>query len=82
MILTCRDFIGFLADYLSGAVPADQRADFDAHLAVCPSCVAYLKTYEETIKLGKMAFGHPDDQVPPEVPEELVKAILNARGKK
>ena len=56
----------------------DQRAEFERHLSVCPSCVNYLKTYEQTIILTKIA---GDDPVPAEVPESLVQAILAARSK-
>jgi anti-sigma factor RsiW len=52
--------------------------EFERHLAVCPSCVAYLKTYEQTILLAKAA---ADDPVPPDVPDSLVRAILAARSK-
>jgi anti-sigma factor RsiW len=62
-------------------LPAEERAIFDAHLAECPWCVAYLKTYQETIKLGKAAFAPSDEPVPEEVPDELVQAILAARQK-
>ena len=31
----------------------DQRVEFERHLSVCPSCVAYLKTYERTIALTR-----------------------------
>jgi len=40
--------------------------------------VAYLKTYEQTVLLAKAAAGDP---VPDEIPEPLVKAILDARHK-
>ncbi len=81
--LTCREFIGFLDDSLSGTQAAQVRADFESHLSVCSYCVDYLKTYEDAIKLGKCVHcddAHPD-QLPPDVPEELVQAILAARGK-
>jgi anti-sigma factor RsiW len=77
--MTCREFIGFLMDYLSGAVSEQERATFDAHLSVCPACRAYLKTYEETVKMGKAAYAAPEEKVPAEVPEELVQAILASR---
>lgn len=79
--MTCRDFAEFVWKYLEGELPRDQRFDFDAHLAVCPHCIAYLRTYEETVRLGKEAFRAPDAAVPDEVPEDLVRAILDARGK-
>jgi hypothetical protein len=40
--------------------------------------VAYLKTYEQTVLLAK-ASAH--DPVPDEIPEPLVKAIIDARRK-
>ena len=63
---------------LDDELPAEQRAEFDRHMAVCPSCVDYLKTYEKTVLLAK---ANGDALVPDEVPESLVKAILQARKK-
>jgi len=77
--LTCRDFVEFLAEYLSGDLPAEQRAAFDAHLASCPSCVSYSKTYLEAMRVAKAAFGCPDGPLSAEVPEELIQAVLKAR---
>jgi anti-sigma factor RsiW len=79
-VITCRELIEFLWKYLSGELPEDERFEFDAHLAVCPACVAYLRTYQATIQLGKVAFEDADEAVLANVPEELVSAILNARG--
>src|SRR5262245_23142593 len=76
--MTCQDFAEFLGEYLDGSLPEAQRALFDQHMAECPDCIAYLQIYEETIKLGKVAWAHPDDPIPAEAPEELVRAILAA----
>jgi anti-sigma factor RsiW len=73
--VTCRDVIEFLIDYCDGALPPNERALFDAHLAECPDCVAYLKNYEQTVRLEKYAFDEP----PGEIPTPLVNAILAAR---
>jgi anti-sigma factor RsiW len=78
--VTCRDFVDFLSEYFSGELAEAERAEFDAHLAECPTCVAYLDTYRRTIQLIRVARDHPEE-VPDEVPEELVKAILAARAK-
>lgn len=61
----------FLADYLDGNLPPDTLADFEHHLDVCPSCVAYLRSYRATIVLAAGSGVANDD-----VPEELVSAIL------
>jgi anti-sigma factor RsiW len=62
--------------YLDHELPPEQRAEFDRHMAVCPSCVDYLKTYEKTVLLAKSS-GH--DPAPDDVPESLIEAILKAR---
>ena len=77
--MTCREFADFMADYLSGELPPDTRAHFDEHLRVCVNCQRYLEGYEETIRLGKRAFADDQAAVPPDVPEELVQAILRAK---
>jgi len=80
--MTCRELIDFLMDYRAGALPEAQCASFEAHLELCPPCVDYLRTYEETVRLGKGACNNPDDAVSEEVPDELVQAILSARAKR
>jgi anti-sigma factor RsiW len=77
--VTCREFAEFIADYLSGDLAADDRAAFEHHLRLCANCRTYLAGYAETVKLGKRAFDGADDALPPNVPEDLVKAILAAR---
>ena len=77
--MTCRELVEFLSAYLAGELAAGEQARFDGHLAECPDCVRYLRSYEETMALAKGAFAHPDDPVPADVPEELVRAILAAR---
>ena len=77
--MTCREFVDFLLEYLSGELSAPERAECERHLAECPDCTAYLHSYRETIKLGKAVFADPAAPVPQDVPEELVQAILASR---
>jgi anti-sigma factor RsiW len=77
--LSCEEFVEFLDDYLSGRLSREVLARFNAHLAGCPSCVAYTKTYQQAVRLGQSAWLCPDETVPPEAPEDLVRAILAAR---
>ena len=74
--MTCREFIGFLMEYLLNEV---DRKEFDAHLAVCPSCVNYLKSYRETVKVSKASLSDLDQPLTDMPPEELIQAILAAR---
>lgn len=76
--MTCRDLIEVLADYLASDLPAAQRTAFERHLAICPPCVTYLKTYQDAIRLGKAAL-RPSNEPTPGLPEGLVRAVLAAR---
>ncbi len=77
--MTCREFSDFLMDYLSGELPAAEAARFRVHLEQCRSCIEYLKSYQQTVRLNRAAFQGSDDPVTQSVPEELVQAILAAR---
>jgi anti-sigma factor RsiW len=78
-LITCRELVEGLHDYLLGSLGPEATARINEHLAACPSCVAYLKTYEATIRMGRLALDPTDDPVPAEVPEALVRAVLAAR---
>jgi anti-sigma factor RsiW len=79
--VTCREFVEFLDDYLAGRLAAGSLTAFNEHLSVCPSCVAYMKTYKATVEMGRGALSASDDALPPDVPEDLVQAILAGRSK-
>ena len=76
-MITCRELIEFLDDYVAGALPSDRRRAFEEHLALCPDCVNYLESYRLTIDLGRKAL--LDDEALATVPEGLVRAILASR---
>ena len=75
-MMTCREILDFLMDYLDGGLSSAQRAVFEEHLAICTSCVAYLHNYQQTVKVGKSLAAADQGE---DVPEELVEAILAAR---
>ncbi len=81
-LITCRELIEFLHLYLDRELPPERVAEFEAHLSVCESCVTYIKTYEETIALGKAACRDWDAPAGEEVPGELIAAVLAARRRK
>jgi len=77
--VTCREFAEFMSDYLSGELPSDTRARFDDHLTRCANCRSYLTSFHESVKLGKYAYDDDCGELPTDVPEDLVHAILAAR---
>jgi anti-sigma factor RsiW len=50
-LFTCKDLVQLVTAYLEGTLPTPQRARFEAHLAVCPGCTAYLDQMRTTIRL-------------------------------
>jgi len=72
MTIVCREVIAFLDDYVAGALAAERRREFDRHLAICISCVAYLRSYRITIRAAKAAHS-PEIE---DVPADVIAAIL------
>jgi predicted anti-sigma-YlaC factor YlaD len=75
--LTCREMVDFMSAYLEDSLEPGARAAFDAHLRVCPDCIAYLGSFADTMRLAREC--REDDPPPADVPEALVQAILAAR---
>ena len=78
-MITCREFEDFVLQYLDGEVPARQLAMFELHLRICRECRDYLAAYRRTIEIGRAAFKTADEALPDDIPEDLIKAILEAR---
>jgi anti-sigma factor RsiW len=51
--LSCQELVELVTDYLECALPAEQRARFDAHLSECPGCERYLEQMRATIALAR-----------------------------
>jgi anti-sigma factor RsiW len=77
--VTCREFTDFIIDYVSGELPSDVSVAFERHIANCPDCHTYLTQYQTTIATGRQAFADDNDDVPDDVPEALIQAILRSR---
>lgn len=77
--MTCQELVEFLMQYLDGELSPEECAAFEEHLGECPDCIVYLETYRETVRVGRMVCKCPNDPVPADVPEELIRAILAAR---
>ena len=79
-LITCEEVITFLLDYLAQELSSDEQRNFERHLAICPSCAAYLSTYEQTVRLGREALRQELEADPPQLGGDLVRAILQARA--
>jgi anti-sigma factor RsiW len=70
--LSCREFVDLVTDYVEGALAPRDRREFEAHLAVCGGCDAYLDGMRRTIELtGRLT----EADVAPEIERELLAAF-------
>jgi hypothetical protein len=49
--LTCRELVELVTDYFEGALELADRARFEAHVAGCPGCDAYLGQMRTTLEV-------------------------------
>ncbi|MEX1358432.1 MAG: zf-HC2 domain-containing protein [Gaiellaceae bacterium] len=74
--IACRELVTLVTDYLEDRLTPDDRARFEAHIAGCPHCTAYLAQMRATIRLtGTLR----EEEIPPEVREALLAALRNWR---
>jgi anti-sigma factor RsiW len=77
-MITCKEFEDFVLRYLDGELSARQRSVFELHMRLCRECREYLAAYRRTIEVVREARS-ADEALPDDVPEDLIKAILEAR---
>jgi len=71
-LLTCKDFLSELSDYLDEAVDAEVRAKLEKHITECPNCWVIADTTKRTIQIYK---GMEPYQVPADVEARLMAAL-------
>lgn len=50
--MACRELVELVTDYLEGALAPEDRSRFEAHLAGCRGCRAYLRQMRQTVRLA------------------------------
>ena len=71
-MLTCKDFLKDLSDYLDESLDADLRAKVEQHVSECPNCWVIADTTRKTIRIYKGMDPHP---IPAEVESRLMAAL-------
>ena len=78
----CREFAEFLDDYVERRLAPERARIFERHMSICGACVDYLASYEATRRACKAAHHALERPIVADMPERLVKAILDARRAK
>ena len=71
-MLTCREMVELVTDYLEGRLADPDRKRFEAHVAECEACTTYIEQMRMTIT----ALGHiPPETISSEAERELLDAF-------
>jgi len=71
-LLTCKEFLNALNEYLDESEDAQIREEVEAHIKECPNCWVVFDTAQKTLKVFKGA--EPLD-FPPDVHARLMERI-------
>jgi anti-sigma factor RsiW len=71
-LLTCKDFLHELSDFLDERSDAELRSKLEAHIAECPNCWVITNTTKRTIQIYKGMDPYP---IPKDVEARLMKAL-------
>jgi anti-sigma factor RsiW len=53
--ISCREVVELVTAYLDGALSAEETERMEAHLELCPPCVAYVEQVRTTAHLAAVA---------------------------
>lgn len=71
-MLTCKEFLQELSDYLDATVDVELRQRLEAHITECPNCFVIFDTTRRTIQVYK---GMQPQALPEDVEARLMKAV-------
>ena len=71
-MLTCKEFLQELNDYLDDVVDIQLRRRLEAHITECPNCFVILDTTKKTIQVYK---GMQAQTLPEDVHSRLIQAV-------
>jgi anti-sigma factor RsiW len=71
-LLTCKDFLHELSDYLDESLDAEIRAKLESHITECPNCWVIADTTRKTIQIYK---GMEPQPIPSDIEQRLMVAL-------
>jgi anti-sigma factor (TIGR02949 family) len=71
-LLTCKQFLEELNDYLDPNTDPDLRHKLESHVTECPNCFVIVDTTQKTLQVYK---GCQPQNIPEDVKSRLLKAL-------
>jgi heterodisulfide reductase subunit B len=71
-LLTCKQFLQELNDYLDPNTDADMKRKLETHVTECPNCFVIVDTTQKTLQVYK---GVEPQNIPDDVKTRLLKAL-------
>lgn len=78
-MITCKDFLRELGDYLDESTDPALRAELEKHINECPNCWVICDTTRKTIQVYKGMDLHP---LPERVHHKLMEALAQYAAKR
>ena len=77
-LLTCKDFLNELSEYLDETTDADIRRRVEEHVSECPNCFVVFDTTKKTLQIYK---GMEPQPIPQDVHSRLMAALERKRSR-
>jgi len=71
-LLTCKEFLKELSDYLDESIDAELRSELESHITECPNCWVIADTTRKTVQIYR---GMEPVPIPRDVESRLMSAL-------
>jgi anti-sigma factor (TIGR02949 family) len=71
-LLTCKEFLHELGEFLDDSVDAEIRAKLERHVSECPNCWVIVDTTKKTLQVYK---GMEPQEIPDDIRNRLMAAL-------
>ena len=76
--LTCKELVELVTEYMEGTLSPEDKERFEAHVATCSGCAAFLQQMKKTIQaIGNLE----DNSLSPQAKENLLRLFQNWKSK-
>ena len=75
--VVCMSGVELLMEYMEDALAPDVRAAIEMHVAGCQRCVAFMASYQDSLRIMRDATG---TEMPSDLEASLLGAVRRAQG--